>query len=29
MILRDSLSADDWRRLRVLARFCALAAPEA
>lgn len=29
MIPRDSLSADDWRRLRVLARFCDGAAPVA
>jgi hypothetical protein len=29
MILRDSLSPDDWRRLRVLARFCDGAGPVA
>lgn len=29
MIPRDSLGADDWRRLRVLARFCDGARPDA
>lgn len=29
IILRDSLPADDWRRLRVLARYCNATAPAA